>query len=821
MVKIHRKMQLKLLRDLKAAKFQFGAVVIVILLGIAMYIGSYGAYLNLYKSYEYSFDLLHMGDYWISLDYVSDRAVTELEKMPGVTAEGRIIGKVQIDIKSEGGERIEGKVISLPPYNHPSVNQIIVDSGTYFTDTCSREVLVEKHFADYHQLKPGDELVIESNNVKATYYVAGIITSPEYIYVTKSEQDIMPQPRTFGVLFVSYPTAEKLFGMTGMVNEISLTVADDVDRVQVRKQIEDTLLRFDIKRVTFKDDPVSLAARRIDVVRGVRSAYVIERADQVVNKLLKQDLDSFQQIAFLFPLLFITIACFTIYILLNRLIESQRVQIGLMRGLGYSRLSVLLHYSSFALVVGVMGAILGALLGNWISSWMTRFYVSQLNLPYTIIEISWETTITGIIIGILIPVISGLIPAISAMRLRPAVAMRPPSPAVGNKLLIETIFPFFTRMPYLIKMTLRNIFRKFRQSIFMALGVAFAVMLVLLSLSFVDTFNNAIRVQFDVIQKYDAIVYFQGTGQDSLANYVQHLGGIKKAEPMFQAPYRIRFGNEVVDTSITGLPPDSQMFTLKTPGGQIMHITEDGILLPAALSNKLGAKVGDTLILEPLTGTVGNTEKVLAGYVDFFMGGRAFMPIREVQKMTDNAGLATGIILTFDGKPSAELLQRLYDLPNAVTIEFTEDARQFMDEQMAFMWAFIIFMLIMGVSLGGAIIFNSVTVNVLQRTRELAMMKVIGRGNAFITSMITMENLLVGLVGAGVGIPLGLYVAQIFMDTVNASAEEAMSLNIVVAPESYVFAIAVALVMLLVSQIPALRQVRRMSLTTALKDWYE
>jgi putative ABC transport system permease protein len=370
-------------------------------------------------------------------------------------------------------------------------------------------------------------------------------------------------------------------------------------------------------------------------------------------------------------------------------------------------------------------------------------------------------------------------------------------------------------------MTLRNIFRKFRQSIFMALGVAFAVMLVLLSLSFVDTFNNAIRVQFDVIQKYDAIVYFQGTGQDSLANYVQHLGGIKKAEPMFQAPYRIRFGNEVVDTSITGLPPDSQMFTLKTPGGQIMHITEDGILLPAALSNKLGAKVGDTLILEPLTGTVGNTEKVLAGYVDFFMGGRAFMPIREVQKMTDNAGLATGIILTFDGKPSAELLQRLYDLPNAVTIEFTEDARQFMDEQMAFMWAFIIFMLIMGVSLGGAIIFNSVTVNVLQRTRELAMMKVIGRGNAFITSMITMENLLVGLVGAGVGIPLGLYVAQIFMDTVNASAEEAMSLNIVVAPESYVFAIAVALVMLLVSQIPALRQVRRMSLTTALKDWYE
>jgi putative ABC transport system permease protein len=821
MVKIHKKMQLKLLRDLKAAKFQFGAVVVVILLGISMFIGSYGAYLNLYSSYEASFDLLNMGDYWISLDQVSDRAVTELEKVEGIDAVGRIIDKVQIDIKSEGGERIEGKVISLPPHEQPLVNNIIVNSGTYFTDASSREVLVEKHFADYHNLKPGDELVLESNNVKATYYVTGIITSPEYIYVTKSEQDVMPLPRTFGVLFLSQPTAEKLFNMTGRVNEISLTVNNDMTDAEVRQHIEDTLLRFDIKRVTFKNDPVSLAARKIDIIRGIRSAYVIERADQIVIKLLKSDLDGFQQIAFLFPLLFLTIASFTIYILLNRLIESQRVQIGLMRGLGYNRLSILLHYVSFALVVGILGSILGALLGNWISSWMTSFYVSQLNLPYTIIQVSWGTTITGMLIGIIIPVIAGLIPAMATMRLTPAIAMRPPPPAVGNKLLIETIFPFFTRMPYLIKMTLRNIFRKFRQTFFMAMGVAFAVMLVLLSLSFVDTFNNAIHVQFDVIQKYDAIVHFQGVGQDSLANYAQHLDGVNTAEPMFQAPYRVRFGDTVIDTAITGLPPGSKMFTLRTVDGEELEISENGILLPATMQKKLGAKIGDTITLEPLVGTVGNTEKKLAGYVDFFMGGRAFMPIREVQKMTENEGLATGVIMTFDGKPSADLLQRLYNMPNAVTIEFTEDSRQYIDEQMAFMWAFVIFMLIMGTSLGTAIIFNSVTVNVLQRTRELAMMKVIGRGNVFITAMITMENIIIGIIGVAIGIPLGQYIAQLFMDSVNASADESMSLNIVILPETYILSIVAAIIMLLISQVPALRHVRRMSLTTALKDWYE
>jgi len=110
---------------------------------------------------------------------------------------------------------------------------------------------------------------------------------------------------------------------------------------------------------------------------------------------------------------------------------------------------------------------------------------------------------------------------------------------------------------------------------------------------------------------------------------------------------------------------------------------------------------------------------------------------------------------------------------------------------------------------------------VLQRTRELAMMKVIGRGNVFITAMITIENIIIGIIGVAIGIPLGQYIAQLFMDSVNSSSDESMSFNIVIMPETYILAVVAAIAMLLISQVPALRQVRRMSLTTALKDWYE
>lgn len=818
---ITHKILLKLLRDMRAAKFQFGAVVLVILLGVAMYIGAYSAYVNLNNSYEDSFDMLGMADYWISVDYISDRAVKELDKVPGVTAQGRIIGTVQIDLEKGEGERIEGRVISLPHQENNIVNRILINQGEYFSDSAGREILLEKHFADYHDLNSGDYLTLDVNGNKAAYRIVGVVTSPEYIFVTKSEQDIMPLPRTFGVLFVSHATAEKLFNLDGLVTEINLLVDDSVRHEEISQQIREILPRFDIKRITFKDDPVSIETRKIDIVRGVRSAYVIERADQIANKLLKQDLESFQQLSYLFPFLFLSIASFTIYVLLSRLVDSQRVQIGLMRGLGYTRLAILLHYVGFALIVGILGSLLGAVLGNLIARGITGMYVAQLNIPFTVVHIRWDITLTGMLIGIIIPVLAGLIPAWSTMKLKPAIAMRPALPAAGHKVFIEKILPFLSKLPYIFKITMRNLFRKFRQSLFMALGVAFAVMLVLVSMSFLDTFNHALNIQFNQIQKYDAIIHFQDSGAASTANYIKHFAGIKEAEAVIQVPYRLKFGDNSADTGIMGLPPGSSMYNLKSAGGETLHITDDGILLPQWLEKRLGARVGDTIQMEPLLGTLGKTEKKLTGYVDFFMGGRAFMSLHEVQKMTRSSGTATGIMIIFQGRPSEELIRRLYDIQGAATIEFVEDTRIFFDQQMAFMWVFIAFMLIMGASLGIAIIFNGVMVNVLQRTRELALMRVVGMSHGWIAAILTMENFLIGIVGVLLGIPMGRWVADYFMNTVGSMSEEAMTMNLAIFPHSYALAIALALTMLMVSQIPAIRQVRKMSLTTALKDWYE
>ncbi len=108
------KLQRKLLRDLKTAKMQFGAVTLIIVLGVALFIASYVAYQNLDASYEHVYEQLNMADYWISVDYISQRAARQMDEIPGTAARGRIVGEVFLELDREFSGRVEGRVISLP-----------------------------------------------------------------------------------------------------------------------------------------------------------------------------------------------------------------------------------------------------------------------------------------------------------------------------------------------------------------------------------------------------------------------------------------------------------------------------------------------------------------------------------------------------------------------------------------------------------------------------------------------------------------------------------------------------------------------------------
>ncbi len=817
MVKISN-LNRKLVRDLLAAKTQFGAVVAIIAIGIISFVAVYESYQNLYLSSEHSYEILSMGDYWITIDQLPERAARDMEGIPGIAAIGRVVGEARVDLDLESGRRVEAHIVSLPATDRPHINDVEVLTGEYFSPGDKRELLLDTRFAEHHGLEPGDWITLERAGVSATFQIVGIAVSPEYIWIAKSMQELFATPETYGVMFMPHGRAEAFFDMRGKVNEISLRVAEGADEDEAIDSIRDILRGNGIKRITITtNDDIETATRKIDVAQGVRTAHIVPREDQISHATLTMELDAFEQMAVLFPMLFLVVAALATYVLLSRLVESQRIQIGLMRALGYSRLKILSHYVGFALVAGILGSVIGALVGHGLARAMTELFIGFFHIPHVEIQPQWSVVGIGVIIGTVVPVLGGIIPAWTTMRLHPAEAMRPPAPPIGRRTPIEILLPFIPRLPSAFKLPLRNSFRNPRRTLFMAFGVMAATAMILVSMSFVNMMDHMFA-QIEQGANYDIRLIYSGVGSTSTTKFVGNHAQVENSESLLERPYRLRLDDASIVTAIMGMHSGTDMYRLFHEDGSPAKVPEEGMLLTTAIRDDLKAEVGDVIRLEPLIGTVAEKEITVVGIVDEFMGGRAYVSLEEAQRLFDLPGSATGALVRFYGEPDARTMERIYNIPEVATVETSAALIDFYQDQMEFFWAFVGIMLAMSFGLGIAIVFNGVTVNVLERRREIAIMRAVGMGDRQLAKMITIENLGIGTLGILLGLPLGYEIANAFMSQVAADAE-GFAFTAIIYTSSYVIAAVSGGVMLLVAQVPPIRRVTRMSLPTVTKGW--
>jgi putative ABC transport system permease protein len=172
-------------------------------------------------------------------------------------------------------------------------------------------------------------------------------------------------------------------------------------------------------------------------------------------------------------------------------------------------------------------------------------------------------------------------------------------------------------------------------------------------------------------------------------------------------------------------------------------------------------------------------------------------------------------MVSFSGPPDEALRERLLALPGGTTVEYTEEVRDYINEMNQLFFVFVGIMLAFGVALGFAIIFNTITINTLERRRELATMRTIGAGVGRLGAMLTVENVLMGLLGLVVGLPLGylisLYFASLYQN-------ELFDMPTVIYTRTYGIASLGALLVLLLAEVPSVRFLRRLDLPAAVRE---
>lgn len=789
---LQMKLQRKLIRDLAASKGLFLAVTAVIFLGVAFFGASFLGYRNMKTSYDYTYETLRFADFTVSVVEAPPEAIDELAAIPGVD---EVIGRVNTDIPltlpGADAKRVLARAISLPAGSRPAVNDVKVEEGSYLSPGADNALLVEKGFAEHHGLSPGDVLVLAPGSGGIEFTVSGIVSSPEYIWPAKSRQEILVSPETFGVVFLASDTMRELTGSSAL-NEFCFLTDGGADREAA-----------------------------ISAATGVLTPYqvmdVVPQEDQPSNAALSMDLQELGELAEIFPLLFLIVGGLATYILLTRIVQNQRSQIGLMRAVGYSRRQVLLHYLGFAIIIGVVGAVTGTVAGYLLSRVITEWYVSILGLPYTVTRmgwIEWMAIVEGTSVGIIPCLIAGIVPAWAASRLSPSEAMRTAAPAAGRKLLLERIFPFLTRLSSLWKIPLRNIFRNRRRSLYTVVGVAFGIALVLVSAAFIDSIDYFMDLQFNKIQKYDALVNFTDTqpAPATIAGEVQEWDEVDRAEPLLQVPVRLEHADSTYSTLAIGLSPTSQLMGLNSPTGEEVTLESGGAVLSEGLRSTLDIDTGDTLTILSQWGS-GQLE--VTAFVSQPMGSYAYLDLDDAQALIGGLPVVNGLMLDVKPEYADSIRDKAQAIPGAASVELTAESNEKVAEMMGFIKVMSWVMLAFGAALALAIVFTTVTISILERRREFATMRTLGEGRGRIAAMLTIENVCLGLVGVIPGIPLG-YLLALFLFSLFES--DMMTFDPVIFVRTYVLTVVLIVAIMLVSQLPGIRHLNRMNLAQVIKE---
>ncbi|RLI82526.1 ABC transporter permease [Archaeoglobales archaeon] len=773
-------LNLKVFRDIKAKKGMFFAVTFIVFLGVMLFSSFYTSYLNIKETYNTFYEESEFEDASITVVSAPSGVIKEIKKIDGVLeAEGRL--KVKASMKAEQSE-IRLYLISLP--EKPKINKLYFVEGGYFPKN-SRSVLLLKKFADYHGISVGDFVKVRVNGRDLNLRVSGLVYSPEFIWIVE-EGEYFTTPRTLGVAFVPEQTLKEIFG--DRINEVKVRVQSYADSEEV------------LSRCLYK-------------LKGYNILNFYTGENQPSKKLLQLDLEGFKQLAFLFPSFFLLISIFAVYVLQTRLVKEQIGYMAVMMALGISRREVLLHYLKHPLVIAILAGTAGNAAGYAIAVVLTKEYTAILNLPNSIAKPHYDIIAAGFLASFT-PVISGFLVARSASKLEIAHVMRgiieTKEESIFEKYL-ERFLKVSTRASMLTKFSIRNLFRNKKRTAYSIFSVVASLMLIMVSMVFVDAVDFTMDLTFNKALNYDLDVRLAGYQSQDFLEDVRKIKGVSEAYPILSGYFLIEKGGETKAISLMGMP-NQDLYRVFDGEGRVHLMPPKGILFPQSMAKNLGIVKGEKISI--LT-EKGKKSVLVYDVVEIVLSPAAFASLEELQRMLRIDGF-NQVIISVEKSELERVKSKLEDDERVLRVDTIEGYKEDMMQLMGFFYVFIFFSLLFGASLGFASIFNTTTVNLLERSREIATLRMIGYTAKEVSITLFIENMIIGLMGIVAGLPLAYGLAKLYFLSFES---ELYHLPLVIYPRTYVITVVLVFVVLAVSLIPGIRYIKRMEIDRITKEF--
>lgn len=728
------KLFLKLGRDIKQSIGQFIAFVLVIAVG-AFFYGGLVTYSNNLSTYtEGYFQEHNISDLYVFYNQISQNDVAVLSEIEGIK---KIEARYTFDAtQAFEGEKASLKIHSIPVKNE--INTITLIEGRI--PSKKNEIVVDSRYAKEHLFQVGDEISIRANERNFTFTISGLGENVEH-----AKKNEIQDHKTYGVAYIAEESLSEILGGLSY-NEIMIDATEGYDIDKLGQSIE-------------------AHSKHLPYVNQVRKERTFSYSK------LNETIHNNKLMSMVIPFVLFLIVAIILFLTMSRMIDSQRNQVGIMKALGVKNRSIMLHYMGYPVLASIIGSIIGCTIAALVFvPFVTASSARAYSLPGITYSLSFYTFIPPIIFSSAFGILACYLSGRSILKECAAQAMRPKPPKKMKTLLIERIPGIWIHISYSYKLILRNIFLNKQKAIASSIGVVVSTVLLITAFGTQSALQK-VASQLEEVYTYDLRVdYMLGTSIDT----VKLSSGIKNGYSLSTFPVEFIKADEKDNATLVVTEKENTLIHFFDENNNRITLENNGVLVPKSYADKYHISAGDTIHITFKAPELQNKSvdmKVLhistqysnpsfyltPDYLKSF--GIDYSPTSLFVEANSSADLIS-VRNFFEQDPHVEALADRDDLKK--TAEYILKQNNFV---------FIMF-IVCGVILSFGAIYSISSINIYERNRELATLKVLGYQKHKINRLIFFENLILTTFAILVALPISSYVYSVIVKALSSTHQQ-------------------------------------------------
>lgn len=583
----------------------------------------------------------------------------------------------------------------------------------------------------------------------------------------------------------------------------------DRQKADAEKKLDDAANRLDD------------AQREIDKINSCQW-YVLDRDSTPSVVTFESNADKLASIARVFPVFFFLVAALVALTTMTRMVDENRTQIGTLKALGYSEAAITAKYLLYALSATLLGSAAGLVIGFvFFPSVLWHAYSIMYSLPDFPLLFNWPLALGAVAAATLCTGAATVNACHSTLHERPAALMVARAPQAGKRIFLEYIRPVWRRMKFTHKVTARNLFRYKKRLVMTVTGIAGCTALLLVGFGIQDSVMDLMDTQYEELWHYDLSVTMSGPeGIDGRRGITGTLNGDKIEDWMqlYRENVTLAAGEGEQSVTLT-VPADSAQFseyvTLRTRRGHNeLEMQPEGAILTEKAAELLGVSVGDSVAMRTDS---GEYTVAITGITENYLGGCLYMPAGQWKQLTGDDPAWNTVFAKSLCENAAErsgITTALLESPDVQAASFSEDSsRVFSDTLSNINYVVIVIILCAGL-LAVVVLYNLININIGERKKELATIKVLGfyerEVSRYIFREIDLLSVLGGLVGLVLGVPLHNFVIR------TVEVEQMMFIR-QVDPSSYLYSFGLTMLFTVLVTLLMRRTIRHISMVESMK----